>query len=621
MIFADLLPIDLCLAALGPTAILLLAVLGVGVLVAVVGGVVTAVYNAKHGRPNAFAQRLNDGIERMRSVNGVASQPAEAEDAQSTEQPENAAAEGVPAEDIALAQPAECATEEAPVAEAQPVEGDVQPEESAPAIEVAEAQPTEEDTQPEEAAPATDTTATPAAAEAQPDVVRPASMAPYVPTDSMRAASANLDFEDAVAREVADIEMPYDNLVDEILSRMSSGDFDDLDEFDFEGDFNDFADNTVGDTEAIAQLTAMAQQEEQEAGAEEAEDAEAEVEDDDLDGDWDVELTPAQGPMVQSPYRRTFRAKLIQSTPEVKAYYSALYNELMGYDKMRVNADLNAFALGRRTYVRMAIAGKTLCVYLSLDPKAFDPAIFHHRDKSGVRKFAQTPMMMRVRSNLSLRRTLSLILYMAGRNTRFQKRLDYQDADLTQALAYRTDEELLALGLIKSNMAAEEVDPAITPEDLAAHEAYMATVREYVDLRPIKPSQVGNLTVGDVDKMRAKINMDAIRRNPNASTTGKFAVDVQNGQYRYLLYAPSGDVLYASKMYATSQAVDRAVDTFREMIKKATPYTLYCSEGKFYCSIRYSNQVYKFPDYATKVLALQNQELVTETVKTAVFES
>ena len=623
MLLTNIFSMQIVLLAAGMLPIFALVVLAVGVVTALVGGILGAIHNAKHGHPNSFMERLSQGIEQMRQDRGDAT--AEQVDAQ-PDDIDTAAVEQAEQEDTVVEQ-----AEQLPVRDQEDLQlQDDTVEQPATDAE----QPATEVMADADTDQTVEYTATEVAPEgqeeAEQEVVstaeestsdRPSEQpvaVDYTPSEAMRAATAGLDFEEAAAREVADVDLPYDNTVDELLSRMNTGNMDDLDDFDFDGDFGDFY-AEADDTEVIAQLTQQARDEGQEEEPEE--EAETEVEEEELDGDWDVELTPAQGPMVQSMYRRTFRAKLIQSSAEVKGYYSALYNELMGYDKMRVGADLNAFALGRRTYVRMAIAGKTLCVYLALDPKAFDPSIFHHRDKSGVRKFAQTPMMMRVRSNLSLRRTLSLILYMAGRNTRFQKRLDYQDVDLSQALAYRTDDELLAMGLIKSNVTAQEVDQTITPADTAAHEAYMATVRQYVDLRPIRPSQVGNLTVGDVENMRAKITQDAMRRNPNASTTGKFVVDVQNDQYRYVLYAPSGDMLYTSKMYATSQAVDRAVDTFREMVKKNTPYLLYVNEGKYYCSVRYGNQVYKFPEYPTKILALQNQQMVTITVKTAVLES
>lgn len=559
-----------------------LGILAVGGLTAIIGGAVGAAHNAKHKTPTYFESQLDEGMARLRLANGIEpkQEPQEVQD---------------PLEKEVVRDEAQAQNE----FEQEQVE-----------TQKAESDPVQAD------APETDSVAEPASSsvprKGYEDVPPLKERWPEV-VEQDEVSDSEFELENQTALEVADVSMKVSDPEDEMLSRMVDGDMDDLDNFDFDSDFGafDLSAPVEGEEERLKQLNEMVQ-------SDSGEEIEPEQEDEVLDLDFEEEEEEKEG-FARSRYTRTFRAKLIQSSDEVKEYYQALYNELMSYDKMRIAPDKNAFALGRRTYVRMAIAGKTLCVYFALDPNGFNPATFHHRDKSGVRKYANTPMMMRIRSNLSLRKALALVLYLAARY-QFHKRMDYVDKDLTSVLAYRTDEELLQLNLIKSNVAAEELDLSVTEADQAEYSAYLAQNREYIHLGPIKQSKVGNTIEADIDRMRTKI-YNAVHRNPNASKTGKFVLDPQDDQYRFLLFSPEGALLYASKLYGSTSAVDRGVVGFREMIKKNAPYRLFKSEGKYFCTVRSGNALYRFPDYASKIAAMEAQESVRSTVATAIYES
>lgn len=575
-----------------------LGILAVGGLTAIIGGAVGASHNAKHKTPTYFESQLDEGLARMRATNGVVSkqEPQEVQE----QQDETVAQDALPDQNkIEQAQDETDKIDADQFEIAEPVQEPVQE-----AVPEQQAEPVAE--------PAAEADSAPASRKGYEDVPPLKERWPEV-GEQDDVSDSESEWENQTAIEVADVSMKVADPEDEMLSRMVDGDKDDLDNFDFDSDFGafDLSAPVEGEEERLKQLNEMVQSDAEE-------EPESEQEDDILDLDIEEEEEEREG-FVRSHYTRTFRAKLIQSSDEVKGYYQALYNELMSYDKMRIAPDKNAFALGRRTYVRMAIAGKTLCVYFALDPNGFNPATFHHRDKSGVRKYTNTPMMMRIRSNLSLRKALALVLYLAARY-QFHKRMDYVDKDLTSVLAYRTDEELLQLNLIKSNVAAEELDLSVTEADQAEYSAYLAQNREYIHLGPIKQSKVGNTIEADIDRMRTKI-YNAVHRNPNASKTGKFVLDLQDDQYRYLLFSPEGALLYASKLYGTSSAADRGVAAFREMVKKNTPYRLFKSEGKYFCTMRSGNTSYRFPEYTSKIAAMEAQDSVRSTVATAIYES
>lgn len=93
--------------------------------------------------------------------------------------------------------------------------------------------------------------------------------------------------------------------------------------------------------------------------------------------------------------KRSFTAKMKQSEPEVKEYYSRLKNELTSYKKLNSNLSWHGdrFNFGRDTVAKINICGKTLCFYLALDPNdpEYKPTVYHQKDVSaqkGVRKYA-----------------------------------------------------------------------------------------------------------------------------------------------------------------------------------------------------------------------------------------
>lgn len=78
-------------------------------------------------------------------------------------------------------------------------------------------------------------------------------------------------------------------------------------------------------------------------------------------------------PSLMIRYKRSFIAKITQSDEEVKMYYSDLKNAFLSYTKVRsqVSWSNDRFTRGRETLAKIGIRGKTLCVYLALNPDEF----------------------------------------------------------------------------------------------------------------------------------------------------------------------------------------------------------------------------------------------------------
>lgn len=115
-------------------------------------------------------------------------------------------------------------------------------------------------------------------------------------------------------------------------------------------------------------------------------------------------------------YNRSFTAKLIQSDDILKGRYSELKNELMRYSmKPRMSWTNESFYKGRVTYAKFAIRGKTLSLYLALEPAEYAETKYKYEDASEVAKYAKTPMRLKLKSNRSVRWAKELIAQLAAK--------------------------------------------------------------------------------------------------------------------------------------------------------------------------------------------------------------
>ncbi|MDE5729627.1 MAG: hypothetical protein K2I20_05605 [Clostridia bacterium] len=148
-------------------------------------------------------------------------------------------------------------------------------------------------------------------------------------------------------------------------------------------------------------------------------------------------------------YNRSFIARIIQSTDDQKGYYGEVRNALLSYKKVNSNIAWGAerFHKGRETIARFKIRGKTLCLYLALDPKEHEYSVYHHKDVSGVRMFDGTPMMIKVQSPRGVKKAIRLIDEML--EARGGVKRNVPQRDYAAMYPYETIEELIEDGLVK----------------------------------------------------------------------------------------------------------------------------------------------------------------------------
>ena len=166
------------------------------------------------------------------------------------------------------------------------------------------------------------------------------------------------------------------------------------------------------------------------------------------DGAARIVYTSEDGWYVRVRYDRSFEAKLIQADDTLKRWYSELKNELLSYKKVtsRLSWQHEAFRLGRGTVAKLVIRGKTLRIYLALDPSAYDGSKYVVEDASEHAKFEKTPLLYRIRSERRCRYAKELIA--AAIAALGGDRGQEQDTDYA-SVPYENTQELIGRGLVR----------------------------------------------------------------------------------------------------------------------------------------------------------------------------
>ena len=138
------------------------------------------------------------------------------------------------------------------------------------------------------------------------------------------------------------------------------------------------------------------------------------------------------------------------STNSIKQYYADLANELLSYDKVRnrISWTNSTFYMGRKTLSKFSIRGKTLYLYLALEPRHFQDSKFFATDESSVKKYENVPLRVKVKSRRGTKFAKELIEILmkkfgAVRTEQTATRVKLSD------FPYDTAKNLLARGLIK----------------------------------------------------------------------------------------------------------------------------------------------------------------------------
>ena len=205
----------------------------------------------------------------------------------------------------------------------------------------------------------------------------------------------------------------------------------------------------------------------EEAEPEDAEDENEVGEGDEIDN---ALVTLVTGGKVFVQYRRSFRARLIQSADETKAMYNRLRSEILSYIgvKERVSWNYDSFNVGRRQFVKLNANTKSIIIYFALDPASLTE--YRIRDVSAKKRYAAVPARFKITGERSFRTALELLEKTAG-----SFGLDFKRVSEELSLPYQPREELIKAKLIKV-YAKRETGETVAEEQLEEYIAEGATV-------------------------------------------------------------------------------------------------------------------------------------------------
>ncbi len=154
-------------------------------------------------------------------------------------------------------------------------------------------------------------------------------------------------------------------------------------------------------------------------------------------------------PQMVEVLDRSFSARLAQADDSLKANYNEIKNFALSFKNVtsRISWSYDSINRGRKKICKIIIKGKSLIMYLALNPYEL-PEKYHHKSVNDVSKYAQTPTKLKVRSGRSVKYAKELIAMIAS-NYELKQREVENNNYVPEALS---DEELKAQGLIKTKL-------------------------------------------------------------------------------------------------------------------------------------------------------------------------
>lgn len=182
-------------------------------------------------------------------------------------------------------------------------------------------------------------------------------------------------------------------------------------------------------------------------------------------------MTLVSGTKVFVQYRRSFRARLIQSDDEMKEYYNRLRSELLSYVgvKERVSWNYDSFNIGRRQFAKVNANRRSLILYLALSPDEIDEK-YNFRDVSEKKRYAAVPVRYKITGSRSFKYATELIEQAAQKFG-----ADFKRFEETLEIPYEDRDALIKKRLIRV-YAKRETGETVTEEELEQYIEEGATI-------------------------------------------------------------------------------------------------------------------------------------------------
>lgn len=174
---------------------------------------------------------------------------------------------------------------------------------------------------------------------------------------------------------------------------------------------------------------------------------ETEVEEINETFDEEVEETTESASNIR--YNYSFEAKLTLADYQTKLYYENIIKFVTMYNIKVVRSwKKEKIYFGRKTYANLVFRGSKLCVALALNPKDYENSKYRYIDVSNIKRFENTPMMMKLTSDRKQKHTLELLELIFDSNDVGNATKPYQ----FKKIPYKSKQSLIKSGLIKTNI-------------------------------------------------------------------------------------------------------------------------------------------------------------------------
>jgi EAL domain-containing protein (putative c-di-GMP-specific phosphodiesterase class I) len=115
---------------------------------------------------------------------------------------------------------------------------------------------------------------------------------------------------------------------------------------------------------------------------------------------------------------KNFSEKMRDASDEVKQLYNICKNEFMKYENVncKVTNSFDQFYVGKKLVGKMNITKTKVRVYIALEPNDYSYTQFPHKDVSIKKAHKKTPFLMKIKSQLSVKRLKPLIADLMSEN-------------------------------------------------------------------------------------------------------------------------------------------------------------------------------------------------------------
>ena len=143
----------------------------------------------------------------------------------------------------------------------------------------------------------------------------------------------------------------------------------------------------------------------------------------------------------------SFEAKLSLAPPDVRDYYREVSDFARRYGVKVVRSwARERIYLGRSLFALLTFKGKKLAIALALDPATHNDPKYHALDMSGSRKYARTPMLMRITSARKVKYAIALLTELFAAAGLADKQLSIKPVSVPA----KTKKALIKAGLIRT---------------------------------------------------------------------------------------------------------------------------------------------------------------------------